>query len=208
MLIPRASNVIDALEELNQLNNELPAGTTEEETAKVDRLANSIDTLHLLYRAVRALYASESYLTNHKYDYANTLCEFAQQILDTLGDDMEASLFEEKAESFLSLTLAANLQEDVEVLSARIKAEAMLEKVAVGDNSTEIKYVQEDLNSKVVFNRAGKYNLTRIPVPMQAATCKPLFFDLFADNMDYPDMTERAQTKKQESSGGWFRRWW
>ena len=204
----RASNVIDALEELNQLNNELPAGNTEEEAAKVDRLANSIDTLHLLYRAVRALYASESYLVNHKYDYANTLCEFAQQILDTLGDDLEASLFDEDAESFVSLLLTTNLQEDVEVLSARIKAEAALEKVAVSGAATEVKYVQEDLNSKVVFNRAGKYNVVKVPVPMQAATCKPLFFDLFADNMDYPDMTERAQTKKQESSGGWFRRWW
>ena len=200
--------MIDALEELNQLNNELPAGNTEEETAKVDRLANSIDTLHLLYRAVRALYASESYLANHKYNYANTLCEFAQQILDTLGDDLEASLFDEDAESFVSLLLTTNLQEDVEVLSARIKAEATLEKVAVSGAVTEAKYVQEDLNNKVVFNHAGKYNIVKVPVPMHAATCKPLFFDLFADNMDYPDMTERAQTKKQESSGGWFRRWW
>lgn len=201
--------MIDALEELNQLNNELPEGNTEEEKAKTEMLATSIDTLHLLYRAVRALYASESYLTNQKYDYANTLCLFAQQILEELGGNVEASLFDDDAESFIPLTLTTNLQEDVEVLSARIKAEALLAKTAVSATPVDAKFVSEHLDRKVMFNSAGKYNVMKVPVPMHAATCKPLFFDLFADNMDYPDLTERAQTKKEEaSSGSWFRRWW
>ena len=53
----RSSNVIESLEELNKLNNELPEGTAQESEA----FADSIEILHLKYRAIRAFYASERY---------------------------------------------------------------------------------------------------------------------------------------------------
>ena len=56
---------MEALEELNALNEALPAG---------EALAGAIDALHLQYRAVRATLAAESYLGNGRFDYANTLC--------------------------------------------------------------------------------------------------------------------------------------
>lgn len=55
----RASNVIEGLETLNQLNNELPEGTDEKSKEENTHLTETIDYLHLKYRAIRAYYAGE-----------------------------------------------------------------------------------------------------------------------------------------------------
>ena len=191
-----ASNVVEALEELNTLNEALPGGET---------LAGRIDALHLQYRAVRATYAAQSYLHNRRFDYANTLCLFAQQILEELGDALHAELFEREEKPFLSLCLRAELASDVEVLASRVKAEALL----AGEEAAparEGKFICDDLSGEVAFCASGKYLVTRLPVPMHCATCKPLFFDLYGDCVSYPDMAKRAEKK---STGGlsWFKRW-
>lgn len=191
-----ASNVVEALEELNMLNEALPGG---------EELAAAIDALHLQYRAVRASYAAQSYLNNRRFDYANTLCLFAQQILEELGDGLHAELFAGEEKPFVSLCLREDLASDVEVLASRVKAEALL----AGEETPaarEGKFVCDDLGSEVAFNASGKYLVTRLPVPMKCATCKPLFFDLYGDCVSYPDMAKRAEKK---STGGlsWFKRW-
>lgn len=190
-----ASNVVEALEELNALNEALPAG---------EALAGAIDALHLQYRAVRATLAAESYLGNGRFDYANTLCLFAQQILEELGEGLHAALFTQEEKPFLSLCLREDLAGDVEVLASRVKAEALL----AGEEAParEGKFVCDDLGGEVAFSASGKYRVTRLPVPMKCATCKPLFFDLYGDCVSYPDMAARAEKK---STGGlsWFKRW-
>lgn len=55
----RVSNVIEDLEELNELNLNLPEGVTEEQKQSSETLGNTIDSLHLQYRAIRAYYAAE-----------------------------------------------------------------------------------------------------------------------------------------------------
>lgn len=186
---------MEALEELNALNEALPAG---------EALAGAIDALHLQYRAVRATLAAESYLGNGRFDYANTLCLFAQQILEELGEGLHAALFTQEEKPFLSLCLREDLAGDVEVLASRVKAEALL----AGEEAParEGKFVCDDLGGEVAFSASGKYRVTRLPVPMKCATCKPLFFDLYGDCVSYPDMATRAEKK---STGGlsWFKRW-
>lgn len=201
--------MIETLEELNQLNNALPVGETEAEKQKTEALAMSIDSLHLQYRAVRAVFAAESYLMNKKFDYANTLCIFAQQILEELeANKVQATLFDADEQPYVALTLNSDLQTDVDVLSSRIKAEALLEQTEKTSGVNENHYLSEDLTRPVVFNPHGKYAVTPIPVSMHCATCKPLFFDLYADCVEYPDMTKRAEEKKANSNGfSWFRRW-
>ena len=108
----------------------------------------------------------------------------------------------------MSLTLNSDLRTDVEVLSSRIKAEALLEQTENPSRVNDSHFVSEDLTRPVVFNPHGQYAITPIPVSMHGATCKPLFFDLYADSIEYPDMTKRAEEKKASSSGfSWFRRW-
>lgn len=55
----RVSNVIEDLEELNELSLNLPEGVTEEQKQSSETLGNTIDSLHLQYRAIRAYYAAE-----------------------------------------------------------------------------------------------------------------------------------------------------
>ena len=129
---------------------------------------------------------------------------FAQQILEELGEGLHAALFTQEEKPFLSLCLREDLAGDVEVLASRVKAEALL----AGEEAParEGKFVCDDLGGEVAFSASGKYRVTRLPVPMKCATCKPLFFDLYGDCVSYPDMAARAEKK---STGGlsWFKRW-
>ena len=139
-----------------------------------------------------------SYLSNKKYDYAMTLCLFASQIVEELGAvDAALSLFEESKEEFVDLRSAEDLSQEIELLNCRIKAEAYLE----GN--------KKSADERMPFNSHGKYEVISIPVPMRSVTCKPLFFDLYADHVDYPSMESRIKTEeKKEEKKGWFSGWW
>ena len=149
-----------------------------------------------------------SYLNNKKYDYAMTLCLFASQIVEELGESQkDLSLFDDKQEEFVDLSASADLSQEIELLNCRIKAEAYYEQTK--KKESKVQTMASDLNAPVPFNANGKYDVISIPVPMHSVTCKPLFFDLYADQVDYPSMESRIQTEvKKEEKKGWFSGWW
>ena len=55
----RASDVNEGFETLNELNNELPEGVNDQSKQENSHLTETIDYLHLKYRAIRAYYAGE-----------------------------------------------------------------------------------------------------------------------------------------------------
>ena len=140
-----------------------------------------------------------------------TLCLFASQIVEELaGNSMDISLFSNKEEEFISLSTADNLHDEIELLNCRIKARAYLEENKNTQDKSAFS-IETNLDLPVPFNPNGKYNVITIPVPMHSATCKPLFFDLYADCVNYPNMESRIQTKKEEKKEekkGWFSGWW
>lgn len=197
--------MIDALEELNQLNNTLSEGISESEQASTHRLTEAIDHLHLLYRAVRAYYAGVSYCDNCKFDYANTLCLFASQIMEELNLNETPSIFDSAEEQFVPLTYASDLTKEVELLSCRIKAEALLANTVPTPTTEAQTFISENLNTVVHQSKNGRYRVIPIPVPMKSTTCKPLFFDIFDDRLVYPNLDSRS---KQPDKKGWFSGWW
>ena len=51
--------MIEGFETLNELNNELPEGVDDQSKQENSHLTETIDYLHLEYRAIRAYYAGE-----------------------------------------------------------------------------------------------------------------------------------------------------
>lgn len=144
---------------------------------------------------------------NKKFDYAMTLCLFASQIVEEIaGSKHTVSLFEEKKDVFVDLSASEDLKNEIELLNCRIKAEAYLE----GSKKEEKKVgtIESNLSASVPFNPSGKYDVISIPVPMHSVTCKPLFFDLYADHVEYPSMEARIKEEKKEEKKGWFSGWW
>ena len=207
----RASNIVEALEELHALNGELSQGAEGEAKAAGDRLSGAIDELHLLYRAVRAYYAGKGACENGKFEYASTFCLFAQQIVGELREDAAPSIFEDEAEAFVELRFAGNLREEVELLSCSVKAEALLAKSEArsgekGEKGEEVKrYLSEDAKQRVEFDARGRYRVTPIPVAMKTTTCKPLFFDMVDERVTYPNLEARSRVAEKK---GWFSGWW
>lgn len=158
-------------------------------------------------RGVRWIHAIiRSYLQNQRFDYAATLCLFANQILEELeGVDVSVSLFDDKEEEVVNMSIDLGMKKEVEMLNCRIKAEAVLASASQKEGEAVKGSLNEHLNENVVPNAKGQYDIIRIPVPMHSSTCKPLFFDLFADYVNYPKMDSRV---KVEEKKGWFSGWW
>lgn len=147
-----------------------------------------------------------SYLQNQRFDYAARLCLFANQILEELeGVDPAVSLFDEKEEEVVQLAIDLGMKKEVEMLSCRIKAEAVLAASSPKEGGAVRGSLNEHLDERVVPNAKGQYDVISIPVPMHVSTCKPLFFDLYADCVNYPKMDSRV---KVEEKKGWFSGWW
>ena len=135
-----------------------------------------------------------SYLQNQRFDYAATLCLFADQILEELeGADPAVSLFDEKEEEVVQLAIDLGMKKEVEMLSCRIKAEAVLAASSPKEGGAVRGSLNEHLDEGVVPNAKGQYDVISIPVPMHVSTCKPLFFDLYADWVNYPKMDSRVK---------------
>ena len=149
-----------------------------------------------------------SYLLNKKYDYAMTMSLFASQIVAELTS-METSpcLFVKKEEEFVDFGTVNDISQEIELLNCRIKAEAYLNqsKKEEGKNTG----IDTTLSTPIPYKSNGKYEVISIPVPMHIASCKPLFFDLYADCVNYPSMEARIKTEeKKEEKKGWFSGWW
>ena len=115
------------------------------------------------------------------------------------------SLFDEKEEEVVQLAIDLGMKKEVEMLSCRIKAEAVLAASSPKEGGAGRGSLNEHLDERVVPNAKGQYDVISIPVPMHVSTCKPLFFDLYADCVNYPKMDSRV---KVEEKKGWFSGWW
>ena len=98
-----------------------------------------------------------------------------------------------------------DMKNQVELLNCRIKVESVLASSSPHAASAMTGSLNEHLNESVPFDSKGQYNVISIPVPLHSSTCKPLFFDLFADCVSYPKMDSRV---KVEEKKGWFSGWW
>lgn len=105
---------------------------------------------------------------------------------------------------------ASELKKSIEGAQYAVHAHSVLEEdqeEEVGVNS------RQSRSQKLLLDHLHEYredpsliskhpNVYKLPPPMEAIPCKPLFFDLAFNMVEFPDLTEKMQDPSQKSGPG------
>lgn len=155
------------------------------------------------YRAFRCFYMAKSLANLHRWREAMALY---QRSLQHVKDAME-----HKA------NLPADLKNDLAKLESSIEGAqcaAHAHSVLEEDQEEDTNASKQVKSKKMLSERLHEYiedpslltkqpNVCKIPPPMECIPCKPLFFDLAANSIEFPDLTDKMQDpdKKQDRGG-------
>lgn len=146
-------------------------------------------------------------------------CYYIAQVLTGLRRFREALAILERCSTYTAESLASklkdkqllakleDLQKDIESCKYEVHADSVLE----DDEEEETKYTKSYKDKKPLVDRLDDYredsqvltknpNIFKLPPPMEAVPCKPLFFDLACNFIEFPnldDKTGAANNKKQ-----------
>ncbi|KAF7989372.1 hypothetical protein HCN44_008046 [Aphidius gifuensis] len=152
------------------------------------------------YRAFRCFYMAQSLANLQRSREAMALY---QRSLDHRRDALSdlAILPIELKESLIKL------ESLIEAAKCAVHAQSVLE-----EGQDDIGTVKQVKSKKPLVERLHEYredpslltktpNVCNIPPPMQSIPCKPLFFDLAFNMIEFPDLSDKTGDKKEEQAG-------
>ncbi|KAJ8682421.1 hypothetical protein QAD02_018213 [Eretmocerus hayati] len=154
------------------------------------------------YRAFRCFYMAKSFANLHKWREAMALY---QRSLQHVKDAMEHKTL-----------LPTNLKDDLTKLESLIEGAqcaAHAHSVLEEGQEEDIGLNKQVKNKKMLSERLHEYvedpalvtkqpNVCKLPPPMQSIPCKPLFFDLAFNMIEFPDISDKLEQDKKGEKGG------
>lgn len=169
----------------------------EEDTA----YQSEIETLARTFKAFRCFYISQVLVTLRRWSEAMALYDRA----NTYSKEALARKLEDKklVEDLLSL------QKNIVIAKVSAHAQAIL---AEEDPEATITSGKRNKNKKPLAERLDEYyedpqlisknpNVFRMPPDMQPIPCKPLFFDLASNFVEFPSLEDKIGNEKKQGSG-------
>lgn len=153
------------------------------------------------YKAYRCFYIALSYASLQKSKEAAALYERTQEriseALSAFQQLPSQAAYKDKQSNL------KQLKQQVESKQYSVQASAILEK---SDTSKEIKKPTVDVNKTLLERldiyyedpvlKKGTANFATFPPPFEPIPCKPLFFDLALNHVEFPSLEERMETRK------------
>ncbi|KAG7163508.1 Signal recognition particle subunit SRP68-like [Homarus americanus] len=164
------------------------------------QLKQSIEGQVLAYKAHRCYFVAESFVKMEKWAEALVLYE------RTLAHIKAAD------KSQMKMSMVKGL-ENLSVLVDSKKFTAHAQAILASESSTPNVSKLSTKGKKLLVDRLDEYiedssltsnspNVAQVPSPMTSVPCKPLFFDLALNHVDFPSLDDKTETKKQASGAG------
>ncbi|KAJ2945925.1 hypothetical protein O0L34_g4840 [Tuta absoluta] len=153
------------------------------------------------YRAFRCFYIAQVLTGLRRFREALAMLERCA----TYASDAKACKLSPELTSKLT-----TLQKDVESCKFEVHADSVLEDD--DDNDEEGRPARQYRDKKPLVDRLDEYredtqlltkhpNVYRIPPPMEAIPCKPLFFDLACNFVEFPSLEDKLGADKKQPAG-------
>ncbi|CAG4980185.1 signal recognition particle subunit SRP68 [Colias croceus] len=152
-------------------------------------------------------------------------CYYIAQVLTTLRRFREALAMLERCSAYTAESIAnkhqdkhlldklQSLQKDIETCKFEVHADSVLEDE---DDDEEIKYTSSGKpykDKKPLVDRLDEYredtqvltknpNIYKLPPPMEAVPCKPLFFDLACNFIEFPNLDDKTGVANKKQGAG------
>ncbi|EDO32726.1 predicted protein, partial [Nematostella vectensis] len=171
-------------------------------------LTKEIAAQTLEYKAYRCFYIAHSYLLAKKWREAAVLYDrVTSHANSAVSHFRECQNFQSQASRLQDLASLSRGSKCSAHASSILDSEEITDKLAsatIEDKTLaerlDVYHVDQSLVSK-------KPHVTTFPPDFQPVPCKPLFFDLALNHVEFPSLAERVETKKAAGITGYFKGW-
>lgn len=168
-------------------------------------LRRSVEGQVAAHRAHRCYYVAESFLKVEKWAEALVLYQRALTYVEEAraGGNLQKPV----------LTELDQLSELIDSKKFTAHAQAILAaEAAMGAAPSGTTKTAGGKEGKLLIDRLDEYvedpsltssspQVAQVPPPMTSVSCKPLFFDLALNHVDFPSLDDKIETKKQPAQG-------
>ncbi|XP_038211841.1 signal recognition particle subunit SRP68-like [Zerene cesonia] len=166
---------------------------------------NDIETEVKAYKAFRCYYIAQVLTTLRRFREALAMLErCSAYTVESIANKHQDKHLLEKLQS---------LQKDIETCKFEVHADSVLEDE---DDDEEIKYTSSGKpykDKKPLVDRLDEYredtqvltknpNIYKLPPPMEAVPCKPLFFDLACNFIEFPNLDDKTGVANKKQAAG------
>lgn len=153
------------------------------------------------YRAFRCYFMAKSLANAHKWREAMALY---QRSLQHVKDALEQKNFLPGDLMYALVELEKKIQGAQCAAHAHSILEDQEDDASQGKQVKTKKYLEERLHEYFEDpSLLGKQpNICKIPPPMEPVPCKPLFFDIAFNKIEFPDLSDKIQTSNKNEKGG------
>ena len=199
---PKLQDVVRLFDLIIQNLNEMPHLAGLEDDLQ---LRNDIEAQITAYKAYRCYHIAESFVKLEKWLEALALYERTiAHIKEAKKSKLEASLIKE----------LKNLEHEIDSKKFTAQAQAILVKESTTPDDINKPLVKE---KKFLIDRLDEYvedyasfasqmpKMVNLPPAMEPVPCKPLFFDLAFNHIDFPSLDDKVESKKaagNDAAGG------
>ncbi|XP_071527965.1 signal recognition particle subunit SRP68 [Panulirus ornatus] len=164
------------------------------------QLKESIERQVLAYKAHRCYYVAESFVKMEKWAEALVLYERTLDHMKAANkSQMEASM-KEGLENLSAMVDSKKFTAHAQAILASESSRPSVSKHSVKDKKLLIDRLDEYVeDSSLTSNNPC---VAQVPSPMTSVPCKPLFFDLALNHIDFPSLDDKIETKKQAAGVG------
>jgi len=172
-------------------------------------MKDEIDTQKLAFTAFRCFYAAQTYAHEKKWTEAMALyervMEHSEKALMALSDLEQQNLVDVKSLKALMETIASNRY--------RVHSSAILDNLKSKEESTStdinpsqplcdrLQVYQEYKDSEITASKLPSLSKS-FPPSFQPIPCKPIYFDLALNHVEFPSLDDKLPGRQQDQKGG------
>nr|CAG4645475.1 EOG090X04NF [Lynceus sp. MCZ IZ 141354] len=163
-----------------------------------DRGLKDVDILNTYFRAQRCLAIANTLQHNKQYLESVILYDKCMSYVNQLKNAKLGSV--EMSRFSRLLDGVAAIEDSLQSGMAHAKAQNILEQSAPSQ-STPNQTVYDNPDEFIEFSDKGGLELIKLPPAMRAVPCKPLFFDLALNHVQFPDLSDKVESRKAVTAG-------
>ncbi|XP_013401526.2 signal recognition particle subunit SRP68-like [Lingula anatina] len=182
-------------------------------------LGHEVEVETLAYKAFRCFYVAQTYAVGKKWPEALALYEKVEKYIQAALSGYKEMKGDQAKRFKDDLARLQSLEQQVNSAKYECQASSILN---MGDLTDQMSAVSvRDIAKKPLIERLDEYvddpglrskkpNLVSFPPDFQPVPCKPLYFDLALNHVEFPDLEHKLEQQKQQKKGitgmvsGWF----
>ncbi|XP_064096539.1 signal recognition particle subunit SRP68-like [Macrobrachium nipponense] len=160
-----------------------------------DELKQSVEGQVLAYKAHRCYYVAESFMKLEKWAEALILYERTLTYIKSASKNKSETSMGKSLEKLSAMVDSKKFTAHAQAILASESMVPDVSRLSIKNKKMLIERLDEYIEDSSLTSKHP--NVAQVPSPMTSVPCKPLFFDLALNYIEFPSLDDKVEAKKQ-----------